>query len=193
MRIKKVFCSENSVIMAEKIAQKRTLVRTIFVIVSAILIVVGCKYHKENTVDFVGVSASVSKAPSLSSRDLFEDKESLKHSYAESRAKYILKEFGMSPENYTFAWNYELLDFVETDTYTHIRSIMDIQVGANTPSFYIGNDKIYCVFQDANAVNYMYTFIKNEDGIWCLQSNRQLQDDYPYPSFSNYQIHLEGG
>ena len=59
------------------------------------------------------------------------------------------------------------------------------------PSFFIGNDVIFGVCQDTDAVNYLYEFAKNSDGHWDLVDTQRLQVDgcYQdvYESYSEYQ------
>ena len=118
------------------------------------------------------------------------DTEEAKHDYSEIRVNHIFETFNMPPEQYTFAWFYELLDYVETDDYTYILSAMGIQPGSTSPSFFIGDDILFCVCQDPDAVNYLYEFTKSEDGMWELSETRQLQDigryQDVYQSFSEY-------
>jgi hypothetical protein len=111
--------------------------------------------------------------------------------YNEARADYIFEEFGMVPEQYTFARDYELLNYVESNEYLAIRTAMNIQVGTTTPSFFIDNDTIFGVCQDVDAVNRMYEFSRAEDGTCSLRNTQQLQDagryQDIYQSFSEYQ------
>lgn len=117
--------------------------------------------------------------------------EEAKRSYSEIRANYIFEQFDMSPEQYSFAWFYELLDYVETDDYTSILGAMGIQPGTTSPAFFIEGDTIFGVCQDSDAVNYMYEFSKSADDTWELSNTQQLQDTGRYQdiyqSFSDYQ------
>ena len=118
--------------------------------------------------------------------------EEIGGNYNEARANYIFEKFGMESEQYAYACNYELMDHVETDEYLAIRMAMDIRAGTTTPSFFVGNDIIYGVCQDATAVNCLYEFFKTADGTWSLRDTKQLQDDGRYQeicqSFSEYQV-----
>ncbi len=121
--------------------------------------------------------------------------EEAKHNYSEIRASYIFEQFDMSPEQYTFAWFYELLDYVETDDYTSILGAMGIQPGTTSPAFFIEGDTIFGVCQDSDAVNYMYEFSKSADDTWELSNTQQLQDTGRYQdicqSFSDYQKDID--
>lgn len=111
--------------------------------------------------------------------------------YSEARANHIFETFDMSSEQYAFAWNFGLLDYVEANSYVAILEAMDIQPGTTTPSFFIADDAIFGVCQDVDAVNYLYEFTKSADGMWELSETQQLQDvgryQDIYQSFSEYQ------
>lgn len=119
------------------------------------------------------------------------DTETDKHDYSETRASYIFEQFDMSPAQYIFVWSYELLDYVETAEYTYILGAMSLQPGTTSPSFFIGDDTIFGVCQDVDAVNYLYEFTRDTRGTWGLNEARQLQDTGRYQdiqqSFSEYQ------
>lgn len=114
-------------------------------------------------------------------------KDQMKSCYRYDRSKYIFEKFDKTAEQYAFAWDYELLDYVETDTYTAIRNAVDIQAGTTTPSFFIGDDVIFCVFQDVDAVNHCVVFNESLDGAWNIGDILTQQDNAAYPSFSEYQ------
>lgn len=111
--------------------------------------------------------------------------------YSEARASHIFETFDMPSEQYDFAWNYELLDYVEANDYVAIREAMDIQPGTTSPSFFIDEETIFGVCQDVDAVNYLYEFTKSADGAWELSETQQLQDSGRYQdiyqSFSEFQ------
>lgn len=119
------------------------------------------------------------------------DVQRLRSQYSEERARYIFEEFNMTPDQYDFAWNQELLDYVTTDNYLSIRGTMNIQAGTTTPSFFINDEKIFGVCQDANAVSYIYEFSESSDGLWILINTQQQQDAGRYEeicqSFDAYQ------
>ena len=68
---------------------------------------------------------------------------------------------------------------------------MNIQAGTTTPSFFINDEKIFGVCQDANAVSYIYEFSESSDGLWILINTQQQQDAGRYEeicqSFDAYQ------
>lgn len=111
--------------------------------------------------------------------------------YSEIRAEHIFGTFDMSAEQYAFAWDFALLDYVGASDYAAILESMDIQPGTTTPSFFIDDDTIFGVCQDMDAVNYLYEFTRSADGAWELTDTQQLQDIGRYQdicqSFCEYQ------
>ena len=119
----------------------------------------------------------------------------LRRQYNNIRADHIFQEFGMSPEQYTYACNFELLNYIEPDAYISIRESMNIEPGTTTPSFYIDGDTIFGVCQDADATNRMYKFTQETDGTWSLCDAQQLQDigryQDVYQTFAEFQVTAE--
>ncbi len=120
-----------------------------------------------------------------------DESSKLRLAYNEERAAYILDSFGKIPDQYEFASDYELLDYVETEDYIAMKETLATEPKITLPSFFIGNDVIFGVCQDTDAVNYLYEFAKNSDGHWDLVDTQRLQVDgcYQdvYESYSEYQ------
>lgn len=118
--------------------------------------------------------------------------EDLRERFHQERSDYLFAYFGLAPDEYTFTRDYGVMMYIDTNDYTNMREVMQIPNGSTSPSFYINgaSDTIYCVFQDAEAVNYLYQFAKAEDGNWHLTSRQASQDAGRYQdlfqSFSEY-------
>ena len=100
----------------------------------------------------------------------------LRDLYTESRAEYIFGEFGMDPASYTPMRDFELLGSIPADDYIAMREALDIQIGTTVPFFFVSDDVIYGVCQDADAINRMCEFSKETDGSWALRDTREPQD-----------------
>ncbi|MFR3922149.1 MAG: hypothetical protein ACLTYN_09465 [Dysosmobacter welbionis] len=106
--------------------------------------------------------------------------------YQEERADWIFQKFEMNPDDYNYAWFYELSSYVGTDAFVTIFDIIDLPAGATSDSYFVNNamDTVYCVFQDKDAVNYLYEFTK-EDDVWQLSKVETRQDEGKYSKLSN--------
>lgn len=117
--------------------------------------------------------------------------EEVRNDYNKTRADYIFESFGMDSRQYVCASDYELLNYVETDDYSLIRTSMNIFKGTSIPAFFMKDNTIFGVCQDAEAINYMYEFVKDSDGKWALRNTQKLQDVGRYQdvfqSSSDYQ------
>ena len=80
---------------------------------------------------------------------------------------------------------------METEDSVAMKETLAAAPRITLPSFFIGNDVIFGVCQDIDAVNYLYEFAKNSDGHWDLVDTQRLQADgcYQdvYESYSEYQ------
>lgn len=117
--------------------------------------------------------------------------------YQEERADWIFQKFEMNPDDYNYAWFYELSSYVGTDAFVTIFDIIDLPAGATSDSYFVNNamDTVYCVFQDKDAVNYLYEFTK-EDDVWQLSKVETRQDEGKYSetqqSYADYEQQLLG-
>lgn len=122
-----------------------------------------------------------------------QQREKLRNEYYESRADYILEKFGLNPSEYSHAWYFDLLNYVDANEYQFIQKSLNILPGTTAPSFFVNNDTdvIYGVCQDDEAINYLYKFCLAEDGTWSMSGVQHLQDvgvyQDTYQSFAEYQ------
>ena len=117
--------------------------------------------------------------------------------YQKERADWLFQRFGMNPDEYNYAWFYELSSYVGTDAFVTIFDTIDLPAGATSDSYFVNDamDTVYCVFQDKEAVNYLYEFTK-EDDVWQLSKVETQQDEGKYSetqqSFAEYEQQLLG-
>jgi beta-lactamase regulating signal transducer with metallopeptidase domain len=119
--------------------------------------------------------------------------EQAKLDYQRTRAIYIFNQFGLNEELYDYAWSFEAWKYISTDDYRTIIDSVVIPVGATSPCYFISKDgnTVYYVFQDTEAVNYMYVFTLGDEGTLQLSDVQTKQDvgryQDIYQSFSEYQ------
>ena len=116
----------------------------------------------------------------------------LKEAYHRERSEYLFRSFGMNPSDYQYAQDYYALNYLDTDAYTSMRKVY-FKSGITLPSFFITEDAeaVYVVFQDENALNYMYKFTRAVDGSTYTSECFTMQEDARYQdavlSYSEYE------
>lgn len=142
----------------------------------------GDSYTLEAEFSFLNLYKGKKAKKSLSvqkTQPLSHSKE-LRYAYNQTRAEYLLEQFGISPEPYAFAYDYELLNYMETKPYLFIRETLHVQPVITAPSYFVEGGVIFGVCQDQDAVNHLFEFAKSDDGTWVLKDSRELQDTGRY-------------
>lgn len=104
--------------------------------------------------------------------------EELRDQYTEIRANYIFEKFNMDYRQYQYACSFELCDYVDSEAYRFARKTMDRSIVSTIPTFYVNDsaDTFFAVYQDENAMNYMYEYSLDEDGDWYIKNIQKEQD-----------------
>lgn len=128
-------------------------------------------------------------------RAFMSETEILNEQYCQARADYIFEKFGMDPEAYQFALSFDVDWYTASPAYTFVRKTILHSGGASIPAFYVTEDadRFFVVYQNADAVNYMYEYALNEEGDWYIKDLRTEQDTGRYhevvQSFEEYSAH----
>ncbi|USF27411.1 hypothetical protein N510_002357 [Firmicutes bacterium ASF500] len=102
----------------------------------------------------------------------------LTEQYTRVRANHIFEKFNMDYSQYQYARDFELCNYVASEAYRFARETMERSTVSTVPTFYVNDsaDTFFAVYQDANAVNYMYEYSLSEDGHWYIKNVQKEQD-----------------
>lgn len=113
--------------------------------------------------------------------------------YHKERSIYLLEQFALDAEEFNYAWSIDTCNFVKTDAYIFMVDTIEHPSGATSPSYFISDDAtmVYCVYQDANDVIYLYKFEEDSEGNWKLSNVQTSNDSDSYKTFAEYKQTLE--
>lgn len=120
--------------------------------------------------------------------------EELQLQYRENLANYLFEKFDMDPTQFKLAFDYELcMNYgIDDSAYLFARETMERPYKSTVPSFFVNeaNSEFFAVYQDPDAVCYMYDYVLREDGNWYINDTRRVQDSGQYKdicqSFSEF-------
>lgn len=120
--------------------------------------------------------------------------EELHLQYRENLANYLFEKFNMDPSQFKLAFDYELcMNYgIDDSAYLFARETMERPYRSTVPSFFVNeaNSEFFAVYQDPDAVCYMYDYVLDEGGNWYINDARRIQDCGQYrdicQSFSEF-------
>ena len=98
------------------------------------------------------------------------------------RGERILESFEITPSQYIGIDNTSLGNYLTTDDHVSIKQAVPVNAGDTIPVFFMNSagDELLVVKQSASALNYLYTFTKQDDGAWVLSTPMTKQDSVSY-------------